>query len=358
MRILHAGNANFGYVMSKELRKKGIESDVLVSEQSVSMKDRSMHNPLTHDKNIGSSLPEWFHTYDLKSAGWKFQILKTMRKYDIIHAYMEMPIFAMFSLKPYVAQSGGDDLRDLAFQKTLKGFLMRRAYQRANAFVYVWPPHKKYAEKLGLRDAKYIERAWDASLFDQKKVVKSNENRLTIFHPVGQEWEMKGNDKFLRTFVKLCKEEKDVFLYYVNWGPDSDKAKKILDVPQVKKRMKIIPGPISRDEMIAYMQKSDILAEQFNSGSFTRTGIEGFFFGIPLLINLDEEVHEELHGESPPVINAKNEHQIYDRLNELTKSKEILKEIGEKSTRWAKKYYSLDNVIEKYLQVYYKVLGE
>ena len=356
MRILQAGYVAFGYVMAKELRKKGIESDLLVPKQLILGKDGFSNDPKSLDPSLGNTFPKWIHFYDLDKTGWQFSVINRMRKYDLIHANMELPIFAMFSNKHYIAQSIGDDLRELAFSKSMKGYLIRNSYRRAKAFIYSWPPHLPFVRKLKLQNAMYIPWAWDTSIFG-KEVKKRNENSevLTIFHPLAQNWKMKGNEKFLKAFVRLCKEDKDVFLYYVDWGVDSQKAKKLFFHPKVKERIEIIQGPISREKMKEYMDKSDILADQFNSGSFTRTGMEAMVYGIPLLVNLDEEIFIELHGDCPPVISTKSD-QVYQKLNELINSKEPLKNIGKKAREWAQKNYDLTSIIERYIEVYEKIV--
>jgi glycosyltransferase involved in cell wall biosynthesis len=354
MKILQSGYVAFGYVMAKELRKRGIESDLLVPKQFMEGKDEISNNPLSLDEELTDSLPEWVITYDLKKKGWQYTVLRTMRKYDLIHANMELPIFAMMSGKPYIAQSIGDDLRELAFKKSVKGFLLQRAYKKSDAFVFSWPPHKPFVKKLGLKNSEYIPWAWDTSKFSKTKKKNTHDKVLQIFHPLAQNWEMKGNDKFLKAFVKLCKEKENIFLYFVDWGKDSSKARSMLASPEVKERIEIIPGPISRNKMIEYMSKSDILADQFNSGSFTRTGMEALVFGIPLLVNLDISLHESLHDGYPPVINAKDD-EIYTKLKNLLNSKEKLFEIGEKAKKWALNEYNMNKIIEKYITIYEKI---
>lgn len=354
MKILQTGNSNFGYVLARELRKKGIETDLLISKQIISGR-ASINDPLSFDPNL-KSYPDWIIFGDINKRSKVFNIMKIMKKYDLIHAYNALPIHAMFSGRPYIAQSGGDDLRIKAFEKSLTGYLLRRAYKKANQFVYVWPIHKPYVEKLGIMNAIYLPRMWDTQNFVKKHIEKPEEKNLTIFFPTMEDWAIKGNDKFLKAFVKLCKENYDVFLYYVDWGNDSKKAKELLDTPKVKDKTKIIPGPISRDQMVQFMQKSDIIADQFNSGSFTRLGIEAFNFGIPLLINLDEKLHEELHGEIPPVINGKNEEEIFLRLKDFVHSKTELKEIGRKAQEWSHNHFDLKKNVERYIQIYERIL--
>jgi len=186
----------------------------------------------------------------------------------------------------------------------------------------------------------------------------SSGKSLKVFFPTIEDWKTKGNDKFLKAFIRLCKDKKDVFLYCIDWGKDSKKAKELLSLPQVKERVKIIPGPISRDQMSEYIAKSDIVADQFNSGSFTRLGIESFIFGIPLLINLDEKLHSSLHGEAPPVINAKNEEEIYTKLNNYCTSKDGLSQIGIKAREWGQKHFDIQKNIERYIEIYENILSK
>ena len=75
MRILQAGNANFGYVLAKELRKRDIESDLLISREIISGTDASINDPLSYDTNI-DSYPDWVHFGPINSRMKVFEITK------------------------------------------------------------------------------------------------------------------------------------------------------------------------------------------------------------------------------------------------------------------------------------------
>jgi len=356
MKILQAGNANFGYIMARELRKRGIESDLLLSNDLERDSDLSINHPLNHDKDI-NSLPDWVFFKDTRWGRRKMSVIKTMRKYDLIHTYNEMPLNSMFSGRPYLAQTGGDELRIKAFEKSFSGYLLKKGLQKANQLVYVWPIHKTYVEKLKIKNAIYLPRIWDTKSFGTRKTWPDDDKPLTLFFPTWEIWKTKGNEKFLKAFVRLCKEKENIFLYFIDWGEDSPKAKNILSVPEAKQRVEIIPGPISRKKMAEIMEKSHILVDQFNSGSFTRIGIEAFNFGIPILINLDEPLHAELHnGEAPPVINAKNEDEIFLKIKKMIDAKSELKTIAKNAQEWASKHYDLQKNIDRYIELYEKIL--
>src|SRR5690242_12802468 len=130
MRVLVAGNlANTGYQIAKSLRGKGIDAELLIKKN-----DLPIHDPKSFDDII--SYPTWIKFWDGTRKSWKFQIISTMKKYDIIHASTELPIFAMFSGNPYIAMATGDDIIELAQKKTVKGLLLKMAYKRARAVVY------------------------------------------------------------------------------------------------------------------------------------------------------------------------------------------------------------------------------
>jgi glycosyltransferase involved in cell wall biosynthesis len=355
VKILQAGNPNFGYIMARELRKRGIEADLLISKKAISGigaygVTASINDPLSHDSNL-ESYPDWIIFDDIDKKSKIFHIAKLMKKYDIIHAQEATPIHAMFSGKPYVVGAVGDDLRKKAFEKSITGFFLRMAYKKANLVVYVWPILKPAIEKLGLSREKFLPRIWDVSNFSNK-TKHQKDKRLIIFSPTAQLWELKGNDKFLRAFSRLCEEGYDVFLYLIDWGKDSSKAKEILNKPSIKNKVKIIPGPISRDKVAYYMSLSDILAEQFNTGSYTRVGIESFFFGLPVLIYLDEKVHKETHGSLPDIINAKTEDEIYEKLRYFCENKNDLEKMAENTRIWAKEQFDMQKNVDAYIEIY------
>ncbi len=356
MKMLFAGNlGNFGYIMAHELRKRGIEATLLL--------DKDPHitsNPkyLDHDIQV-NGYPEWFVFYDLK-GGWKKQVLKTMRQkdYDLIHAYTELPIFAMISRKLYVAQPTGDDLRELAFEKSLKGILLKRAYHSAKINIYTWPPHRYFLNKLRISRIVFAPLAWTYELPEPKEVRDDdlNSEKFIIFHPTVQDWKMKGNDTFLRAFVKLCKERDDFLLIYIDWGVDSQKARSLLDLPFVRNKVKVLPGPINRKEMAYYISHANVVVDQFVSGSYNRMALEAFALSKPVIASFDAELHKDLYGEAPPVFATNSEDELYNGLKILIDSKDLPKELGKRSRDWVIKYHNMDRCIDKFMGVYKAVI--
>ena len=120
MRLLIAGNlANTGYYLVSKLREKRFDVELLMEE-----------NPdIASDPNnsgfFKSEHSSWIKFYNKSKRNWKFNILKIMRKYDLIIAITELPMFAFLSLKPYIAICTGSDLIELAQSISFKGYLLR-----------------------------------------------------------------------------------------------------------------------------------------------------------------------------------------------------------------------------------------
>ena len=354
MRILQAGNANFGYIMAKELRRRGVEADLLVSHQAVSGQNFSINDPRNHDPDM-DSYPDWMIFYDRDKKIKTFHILQTMKKYDLICAYNTLPSYAMLSGKPYIAVTGGDELRKKAFERSVTGYLLKRAYKKADMVVYTWPVALPYIQRLGLHRTQYIPRIWDARGIARKSR-SPNDGILRIFMPTAQLWDLKGNEKFLRAFVRLCKEDKNIHLYYVGWGRDAGMAQRLLSEPKAAKRTTMIPGPISREEMASYMSISDILADQFNTGSFTRTGIEAFHFGIPILVNLDYPLYQKTHGDLPSVLQCATENDIYKKISWSLENRDRLESMASDSQKWVMRHFDLQKNIDRHVELYQKIL--
>jgi len=202
MKILYAGNmANVGYMICRQLRKDGIDIELLMEKNPPITSD-----PLNFDPELTNKYPDWIILYDKTKSSWKFDILKTMRnkKYDLIHAHVELPIFAYLSRRPYIAQVLGSDLRELAFQQSLRGWLLRRAYKKAKVIFFYEPLDPVLLAKLNLNTGIHLPVMWDTSFFKPKTIDKKNYNNyFVIFHPANLEWRLKGNDILIKGFAKF-----------------------------------------------------------------------------------------------------------------------------------------------------------
>lgn len=351
MRVLVAGNlANTGYQIAKLLNAKEIEAELLIKKN-----DLPIHDPKSLD-NI-AEYPNWVRFWDGAKKSWKFEIIGIMKKYDIVHASTELPIFAMFSGRPYIAMATGDDINELAQKKSIKGFLLKLAYQKAKAVVYTGTYMYPSVINLKLRNALFIPLLWDYEKFNSVQVSRNNE-KFTIFHPTNHYWKDKGNDRFLRAFVRLAKVKNNVHLITINRGQDFQKSLEILNVPELKGKFTILPETLPQCQLPEIYAKVDAVVDQFVAGSLGLIGQEAMASEKPLITHLDKELYLKIYGEIPPILNAKTETEIYDSLVQLLSDTKMHDRIGKDSRKWLLKHHNPDMVIGKYIYLYKSILDK
>ncbi len=357
MKVLHAGNlANVGYITVKTLRSAGIDAELLMEKYPYITSD-----PAALDPELSvNGYPEWIKFWDNKSKGWKSQIIRFMREkqYDLIHAYTELPIFAILSRRPFIAHSTGSDLTELAFTNSIRGILLRRAYRGAKVFIYSLPHHHNLVRKLKLKNSLFLPFAYDYEKFKPYQVERDEyRDKVVIFHPTTLDYRLKGNIKFLRAFIKLSKDHDDILLILIEHGVDKENARSLLHDHGVLKKVHIVKGPLKQEEIIRYYSLADIIVDQFILGSVGLIGLESLACAKPLIAFIDTDLHSKLYGEAPPIVSVQDENSIYGALRNLVESKELREANGRKGREWVTKYHNTNTFAEKCVRIYNGILN-
>jgi len=346
MRLLIAGNlANTGYYLVSKLREKGFDVELLMEE-----------NPdIASDPNnsgfFKSEHSSWIKFYNKSKRNWKFNILKIMRKYDLIIAITELPMFAFLSLKPYIAICTGSDLIELAQSKSFKGYLLRMSYFFAKKVVYIMPIQKSYAKKIGLKNSLFLPLFRLDYKKEKTDVANKKNNNFIIFHPTNHFWRFKHNEIFLKAFIELTKHRKNVFLITIKRGIDAEKSIKLLKSANIENKYKILPKSLDQKNLFELYLKADLIADQFGLASFGLIGLEVLKLGKPLLCYINEEEYKQEYGEKPPVLSSQNSDEILKMMKEVIDDSSRYNEISDKSLKWYKKYHNEDVLIEKYIKL-------
>lgn len=346
--------ANLGYVIARELRKRGIETDLLIEKNPPKGSD-----PMRFDPTL-ETYPEWIVFYDKSNSMWKKKVIQIMRnkKYDIIHAYVEFPIFAYLARKTFVANTQGDDFRKMALTNTVRGILLRKAYKKAKAVLFFQPDHLPIFSKLKLNNGIFLPPMWDTEFYHPIEVEKREfSDKFVIFHPANLDWSDKGNDIFIKAYADFVKRHPEAFLIIVDRGIDSGRTHKLIEDLGVGEKVKFIPGPLKSIELLNYYNMADVVVDQFIAGSLGSIAWESFACEKPVLAYIHDEYFKRLYGESPPIVNAYNISQIIESLETLTDRKRR-ENLGSSGRKWLIKYHSSEAFIAKLLSIYNAIINE
>lgn len=344
---------NLAYVITRQLRKDGVEADLLLERNPTKTSD-----PFIFDPSLNNNYPTWFYLFDKSKPSWKKEVIKKMRekKYDLIHAYVEMPIFAYLSRRPFIAHTQGSDLREMAFTNSIRGILLRRAYKRAKAVLFFQPDYPPLLKKLKLKNGIFLPPLWDTNFYKPMKVETEYSDKFLIFHPTGLIWRHKGNDRFIRAFSKFSNTNPDAFLIIVDRGIDAKKTHSLVQNLGITNKVKFIPGPLNSSELLFYYNLADVVVDQFVVGSVGSIAWEVFSCEKPLIAYINAEYYEKLYGESPPLINAKTIEEIHESLHHLKNGK-TRKELGVAARKWVTKYHSAEVFNKKLLSIYDHIIS-
>jgi glycosyltransferase involved in cell wall biosynthesis len=355
MRILHSGNlVNVGYYHAKELRKQNISTDLLMNKNP-----GPTDNPLNYDDEL-SKYPEWIKFYDLNKH-WKFFMMKTMRnkQYDLIHAYVEAPIFAQFSNKPFLAHVLGSDLRELAFTNSLKGFLLRRAYKKARVVLFSNKKDLVSLKKLGLKNNIFFPLTPNEIFYPTKERFSDFQNNFVIFHPSRIDWRDKGNNILIEGFAKFVKNNSNAILVMVKHTKEATKdiirTEDLIKKLKIENSVKIIDGPLNAVNLAKYYNSSDVIADQFTLGENGVICLEAMACKKPVLIKIEKTDNDGIESQLP-IVNVSNPDEINESLENL-KDEKIRNEIASKSYEWIKNNRNKDKLIQKLIIIYKKILN-
>jgi len=349
MKILHAGNmVNYAYLICKKLREDNLSVDLLMNANPVLSSD-----PLQYDKSLNNKYPSWIKFYDTKQKFWQKEVIKIMRSnYDLIHAYVELPIFAYLSRRKFIAHPQGSDLREMAFSQSIRGILLRRAYKKAKA-ITAGVEGCFLLSELKLKNGIFIPPIVDFTKFYPEKIERNKfTDKFVIFHPSHQIWNIKGNDILIKGYKKFVEKYPNSVLIIVKHGKDSEKTMSLIREQNLEKYVTILEGPINTIQLKKYYNMADVVADQFIVGELGGISRETLSLEKPLLTFCWENRFKRFFGEVPPLANASSPEDIEHQL-ELLQDKNVREKMGKKGLKWIRRYLNPD-IVSKKLQTLYR----
>jgi glycosyltransferase involved in cell wall biosynthesis len=346
IKVLIAGNmVNQGFVTASKLRKEGLDVHLLMEDNPHITAD-----PVFLEPNMKNNYPDWIHFFSKENPRWKFDVITKMKEFDLIHAWVEFPIFALFSGKNFIVNTQGSDFRELYHTKSLKGFLLKIAYKKAKVIIFNQPDYLKKNPKILIKKGVFVPVIWESKNWPTFNSI-SHKNNFIIFHPTSLNWRIKGNQILIKGFANYLKQHPNSSLIIVKRGNSINDTQKLIETLGITNQVKFINGPLNRIDLAKNYTNADVIADQFIVGSLGTIALESMFYKKPVITYIDKSSHEKTYAEIPPVCNAQNAKEIENRLNKLNDNA-FRDNIGKISYDWVHKYHSSDIIVKKIKKIY------
>ncbi|MCC6824997.1 MAG: hypothetical protein IT172_04555 [Acidobacteria bacterium] len=368
MKVHVYGNTlNSAFHLTKALRDKGIDAEMFLDNSSPFDQDF----PWWDDASLtADNLPPWIRYYKLfpnfvLPTGETKRMIDDFAKCDVALVSCYGPMLAMRAKVRFVFYSLGNDLNtidykdeisalffsSITFKNRLRklvkllGFvrLQSRALKRhaARIIIYMGYQYGPYIVKHGLQD-KTVKLTYPKDVINyavpvDKELYEEYRQFDSVFfmlsrHSWKSVWnDIKGNDKFIRAFARYVRSRKpNVILIMANKGIDVDASKALVnelgigefiqwvdDMPKHRlKKYQSLPNAVTVDNFWhdkwyeRYPEDKDAPKVGFGFGCIEALASKS------LLITAFKD-HEFYGGESPPILDAFTEDEIYDRLVQL-----------------------------------------
>lgn len=309
--------------------------------------------------NIDISLRDSVFHFDI----YRFRAI--VKDYDLVQAYGLEPINCLIEQKPYIAYEFGT-MRDIPFEKSLRGRLLASAYQHAHKVIITNPDVLPMAKRLGLKNYVFIPHPVDEEKFcpgesqiRQQLEQEFGNDVVVLFAPARHDWVVKGTDKMIQAISRLIKEARDtnIILILTTWGEETEKSKSLIAAEGIAHRVLWFPL-LPKRKMVECYRAADIVLDQFHIGTFGLATAEAMACGKPVITYFDPKIHEWCFEEMPPVVGAHTKEDIFEKLKELVKAPHERKRIGQRSREWIIRYHGWKRVAQEHYNLYKEVLGE
>jgi glycosyltransferase involved in cell wall biosynthesis len=371
--VAHFGNmANDAFPIVEELQALGENVELYISLPThvtalpqwellrFEMKEiGDPYSPNMDVLNRGYTQPKWVHFFSMQgnTLSRLHRLRKKMRRYDLIVAHVPFFLYSYLFRMRYIPFEAGSIRyfnQGVRLRERLRFWFMEQSYRHARLVLMTNPDTLDLCERYRL-NWRFIPFAINMERYSPMKVENLNyENVILCFSR--HVWAEKGQDKLIKAFAKFVKEHKDSLLVFSERGEDLAKSRALISRVGIEKSVQWLPL-MSKPYLVEWINKSTVVADQFNLGSSGTAGFEAMACEKPLIIYLSRRHFNRLYKEFPPILNARTEEEILQALNAST-DKKYRQTLGRKSRLWTSKYHDAAVVAKQHLAIYKQVLGD
>lgn len=302
------------------------------------------------------------NTYEDKTGYFLLskKLAPKLKGFNLTQAYGADIIIPYMLGVPYIAYEHGT-LRELPFDGTARASLLCKAYTKAKLTIVTNPDVITSIKKLDLKNYLYIPHAVDCNRFtpSEKSQLREQfnlEDQLVILAPARQNWDIKGNNKYIEAFATLLKQSPNCKLFICDWGQHRDLTKELVKNLGLSNHVEYyLPCP--KMSSVHYYQLADIVVDQFEAGAFGGITPEAMACEKPTLVYYEPSVHEWCFDTHPPVVNTFSSDDIAQELITLSSNPQKRAELGRHGREWVLREYSIAQLVERHNRIYSQILN-
>jgi len=363
MRVCHVGNmANDGFACVEALRGAGVDAELIIDENDFGMSlpqwetHRINGDPYKMRLDELPPSPDWVKTVkgDRRNFIRKvIQLNKITRGYDLLHLHFPTVLHLSFSLTPYLVYEAGFIRQGYgALRNSNRVKLGLRTYREAKCVTYTNTDTAEMVAGVHPQRMEFVPFAINTDRYCPRG--ERDNSILELLHPARMVFDVKGNDRLLRTYVKYVESGAKAHLTLVDWGYSEDVEEAHRIVEPVKDSVTWVP-PMSKPALIERYQNVDAVLDQFTLGASGTTGFEAMACGASLMIYFAPTASEHF-GEAPPCVNASSEAEILEGLHSL-ESDTLRRRLSEAGRSFALRHLSYSMVAERLKKIYEEALN-
>jgi colanic acid/amylovoran biosynthesis glycosyltransferase len=237
-------------------------------------------------------------------------------------------------------------------------------FKIGDAFMPISNYWKKVLIELGFPESKIVVHRMGIELekFAFKKA--THNNGITRFISIGRLVEKKGFEYAIRAIAILVKEFSDIEYNIIGDGPLRNNLDSLISILNLKNKVNIL-GYKTREEIIKLLRKSDVLlAPSVTAKNGDQEGIpivimEAMAIGLPVISSYHTGIPElVLDGKSGFLVSEKDVNGIAAKIKYLIKNPEKRIKLCKKARDTIEKYYNVDILNKKLVDIYYSLLKD
>lgn len=339
-RVAVLGNlAGVGYRFARALRTAGIEADLYFGWEGPGA-DPS--------RETGAALPPWCNKIgplwaqgerprgaSILRACASIAYRSALRRlaadlagYDVVQSVDGWNFFPPRAHRPYATFACGADLAEVAYEDSARGRAMLEGFRGSDVVMFGNVCQLPYLDDLGLTRNRFVPYAIDASAYPMGSEPTGRRGPLVVFAPAHVSWDHagkpgrrdglgrsrgKGNDRLLRAVRHVLDAGRELRLVMVEHGPDVTSTKRLARDLGLAEAVSFVP-PMGRRELTEWYGRADIVADQFELGSFGLITLEAMACGRPVLVGMNDDWARRCDCTDMPVLSASNAEGIAARI--------------------------------------------